>query len=170
MVILFSDRKNKCEREIIEILTGIGANYISDKFIYDGSENITLISVYKSIELNMSKGIVVILDDTERFSKQTFPKGIIGICEDCNKKALSLFSKENIQVISCGINAKNTVTFSSINENSLVVAIQRTITDYNYKEIEPTEYTIKLKRKYNELSIMVSVTILLLSGIIPKEI
>ncbi len=170
MVILFSGRRNRYEKEIVEILKGVGANYISDKTVYGYSENLTIISIYKNIELNLKKGIAVVLDDTERFKDQKFPKGIIGICEDCNKTALSLFAKDNISVVTCGLNAKNTVTFSSIDNNSFVVAVQRTLTDLFGKEIEPTEYTVKIKRKYNDFSIMVSVTILLLNGIYPKEI
>ncbi|MBQ8532141.1 MAG: hypothetical protein IJ432_01750 [Clostridia bacterium] len=170
MVILLSDRKNRCEKEITEILTGVGANYISDKAVFSGTEQITIISSYKKTDLKMKKGIALILDDTKRFSGQTFPQGFIGICEDCNQKALELFSKSRIPVISCGMGAKNTITLSSINSETLLTTLQRTVTDINGNEIEPEEFKIKLKKEYLPFSVMASVAVMLLCGVIPTDI
>ena len=47
MVILFSERKSKTEREIIKILCGYGAGYISDNPITGGACTFTLESEYK---------------------------------------------------------------------------------------------------------------------------
>lgn len=170
MVILFSGRKNKTEKEIIEILTGIGANYISDKAVFSGTEQITIISEYKKTDIKIDKGIAVFLDDTDRFDGQILPKGIIGICEDCNQKALNIFFKNCIPVISCGMNSKNTITLSSINSENLLASLQRTVTDIKGNDIEPEEFKITLKRKYHPYSVMASVAILLLCGVIPKEL
>lgn len=170
MVILFSGRKNKTEKEIIEILTGVGAGYISDKAIFSGDEQITIISEYKRTELKIDKGIAVFLDDTDRFKGQTFSNGIIGICEDCNKKALELFYESNIPVISCGMNQKNTITLSSINSDTLLASLQRTVTDIRGNEIEPEEFKIKLKKQYLPFSVMASTAILILCGIIPNDL
>ena len=121
---MFSERKNKYENEIIEILKKHGANYISDKMVSEANGIFTMISVHKKTELLLQKGIVVFLDDNKKFSEQKFPLGIIGICEEKNFSALESFKKSNIAVISCGVNAKNTITFSSINSNTLYITIQ----------------------------------------------
>lgn len=169
MVILFSGRKNRIEGEIIEILTTLGADYISDKAVFKGFEPITIVSEYKKCKLNIDKGIAVFLDDTDRFLGQEFPENIIGICEDCNQKALKIFSKSKIPVISCGMNSKNTITLSSINSNTLLATLQRTITDINGNEIEPEEFRLTTNKKYQPFSIMVCIAVLLLCGIIPTE-
>ena len=112
MVIIFSGRKSETEKEIIEILSSNGGDYISDKTILKGKGLFTVISEYKKTDLKIEKGIALILDDTERFKGQSFPFGVIGICEENNKSALGLFKKSKIPVISCGMNPKNTITFS----------------------------------------------------------
>ena len=51
MVILFSGRKDRFEREIIEILTKYGALYISDKSVLENKNTFTIISAYKKRNL-----------------------------------------------------------------------------------------------------------------------
>lgn len=168
MVILFSGRKSKVEKEIIEILTLYGANYISDKIVSTTKGKFTIISEYKKTDLRIKKGIAVFIDDTNRFDGQIFPKNIIGICEDSNLKALELFKKSNISVISCGMSTKNTVTLSSLSSDSLLTTLQRTITNNFGAEIEPAEFKIKLNKSYSPFAVMASVAVLLLNGILPK--
>ena len=114
MVILFSNRKNKCENEIIEILSKYGAGHLSDKHITESNDNFTILSIYKKSELSLKKGIIVFIDSGERFIKQEIPLGFIGICEDNNLNALTNFKTNKIEAICCGMNNKNTITLSSI--------------------------------------------------------
>jgi len=169
MVILFSGRKSETEKEIIEILCSYGGDYISDKTVRREKGFFTVISEYKKTDLKLKKGIALILDDTERFEGQIFPQGIIGICEDTNQKALQLFEKSKVPVISCGMSSKNTVTLSSLNSETLLTALQRTVTDITGKDIEPGEFKIRLTKGYHPFSVMASVAVLLLFGISPKE-
>lgn len=169
MVILFSDRKNRIEKEITEILTFAGADYISDKTIYSGEGFFSVISEYKKIDLKIKNGIAVFCGNADRFKTQVFPENIIGICEDTNTAALQLFKINRIPVISCGMNSKNTITLSSIIDNELLASLQRSIYDINGKKLEPAEFKIKLNKNYSPFSVMASLAVLLLKGIIPKE-
>lgn len=169
MVILFSNRKNRCENEIIEILTKYGASYISDKCVSENKGNFTIISIYKNTKIDLKSGIAVMIDDLNRFENQVFPIGITGICEDVNTKALQIFKNSGIAVISCGINSKNTITLSSINNDDLLTSLQRTLNDNLGNNIYPSEFKIKLTKKYLPFSIMASVAILLINGITPNE-
>ena len=169
MVILFSSRKDKREKEIIEILTKYGASYISDKSVIKNNGNFTIISAYKKTEINTKNGIAIFIDETPRFKNQQFPIGIIGICEDINHKALEIFQKNGIAVISCGANLKNTITLSSINDSGLLAALQRTVTDNFGNKIDPSEFKIKLTKEYSPFAVMASVAVLLINGIMPSE-
>ena len=169
MVILFSGRKSATERELIKILTGCGASYISDKAVSTGNGIFTIVSEYKKTDLNLENGVAVFLDDTERFSGQSFPNGMIGICEDTNKTALSLFKENNIPVISCGMGSKNTVTLSSLNSSSLLASLQRTVTDCKGNDIFPGEFKIKLSEDYTPFAVMAAAAVLLLNGITPES-
>lgn len=168
MVIIFSERKNKTEKEIIEILTKHGGDYISDKRVYANGGKFTVISEYKKTELDIENGIVIITDETKRFFDQQFDSGMIGICESQNKTALCIFEKSKIPIISCGNNPKNTITFSSLNNDKILLSLQRTITGLKLKETAPCELNIQLTKKYNPFSVMASAAVLLLEGITPK--
>ena len=169
MVILLSGRKNKYEEEIIEILTACGADFISDRIIAATGGSFTVTSIRRPTRLDIKKGIILMLDDTSKFQDQIIPCGVTGICEDCNTNGLILFKKNNIPVITCGNNPKNTVTVSSINDNNIVAALQRTIVDCNNENVYPGDFKIKLSRQYSHFSIMSSLAVLLIKGITPNE-
>jgi hypothetical protein len=169
MILLFCKRKSKTEKEIIEILKSYGGAHISDREIVENNNTFTIISFYKVSDLNIRNGIAVFCDDTEKFLPQTLPQNIIGICEDSNKTALTVFQKSGIPVISCGMNAKNTITLSSLGSNQLFASLQRCVTDSSGLNIEPAEFKIKLNSKYQPFSVMASVAILLLNSIKPNE-
>lgn len=169
MVILFSKRKSKIEEEIIEILLKYGGDYITDKKIIITDSKFTLVSKYKYSEITLKKGIAVFCDDTDRFEKQELPQNMIGICEENNKTALELFKKNCISVITCGMNSKNTVTLSSLNDNTLLTSLQRTVTDSKGTDIMPSEFKVKLNKKYNPFAVMACVAVLLINGIMPTE-
>ena len=169
MVILFSGRNCAAEKQLIEILSAHGANYISDKQVLQSGGDFTVISEYKKTDIRLQSGVAVLIDDTDRFAEQRFPGGMIGICEDTNRRALEIFQKSGLPVITCGMNAKSTITFSSMGEHSLLVALQRGLTDRNGKQLYPEEFRVSLKKQYHPFAVMAALAILLVNGIRPKE-
>ncbi len=169
MVLLLSDRKNKSENEIIEILQKYGARYISDKFVSSGQDNFTILSIYKKCKLNIDKGIVVFLDQSGRFKNQEIPLGVIGICEENNYPALEILKENKLATICCGMGSKNSITLSSIRSDCLYTCLQRSLQNPSGKIIEQGEFKIKLTKNYLPFSVMASAAILLLMGITPFE-
>ncbi len=169
MVLLFSERKSKHKDEIREILTHYGASYISDRGITEGELGVNIISIYKETDITLNKGVAVFCDDTERFYNQHLPNDITGICDESNIFAIKSFEANGIKAIICGMGPKNTVTFSSIHDNAVIITLQRTITDYNGEELLPCEFKINLLRKYKPFSVMAAATVLLLHGVIPES-
>jgi hypothetical protein len=169
VVILLSERKNKCENEIIKILKKYGADHISDKHILKTGGKFTLLSIYKKTEISLNKGIAVFIGENHRLKHQILPIGIIGICEENNLTALENFKYNNSAVITCGINNRNTITFSSISDSVLLATIQRSFIDISGNVISPCELKIYLSEKYSPFAVMVAVAVLLLKGIVPQE-
>lgn len=169
MVILLSDRKSKCEKEIIEILTKYGAKHISDKHIGDGNSDFTILSIYKRSELNLKKGIIVFIDNGARFKDQIIPLGLIGICEENNLAGLNVLKDNKLETVCCGIGNKNSITLSSIGSVNLFACLQRSLHNFDGKTIEQGEFKIKLSKQYQPFSVMASTAILLLKGITPDE-
>ena len=169
MVILFTDRKNKVETEIIEILSKYGGQHISDKFIGNDNGKFTILSIYKKSNIKLSKGIAVFIDRGKRFVNQNLPLGVIAICEDDNRTALEIAKQNHIAVISCGLSSKNSVTLSSMGNDQLFTSLQRSIQSPNGEIIEPCEIRIKLSKSYLPFSVMASAAILMLMDIKPFE-
>ena len=167
MVILLSDRRNKCEAEIIEILKKYGARCISDKYVIDGKTGLTILSLYKNSDIQIDKGVVVFLDNGARFIKQKLPVGIVGICEENNQSALDILKRNKIEAVCCGMGSKNSITLSSIGSNQLFTCLQRGLQSSSGEIIEQGEFKIKLTKNYKPFSVMASTAILLLEGITP---
>ena len=70
MVILFSNRKSKLEKEILEILIACGADFISDKSVISTGSFFTATVCYKKTKIDAKKAIILILDDSEKFKNQ----------------------------------------------------------------------------------------------------
>ncbi len=164
MVILFSNRKNKLEKEIIEILTACGADFISDKTVAIRGGSFTAAALYKPTTLNIKKGVALILDDSDRFLKQILPSGISGVCEDNNNAALRIFERNGVPVITCGANCKNTITVSSINGGRFIVTLQRQILDIKGNLILPQDFNLNFQKTYSPEAIMLSCAALCLEG------
>ncbi|MBR6533796.1 MAG: hypothetical protein IKT44_05145 [Clostridia bacterium] len=169
MVILFSKQKSKCEKELAKILGKYGGNFISDKILNNMGEKFNIVSFYKKADVSIEKGVAVFLDKNLRFKDQKLPIGIVGICEENDKTALEIFKKSHNSVITCGINNKNTVTLSSISQDTLFATLQRSVYDINGNLLEPCELKIKLTENFSPFSVICSVIILLYHGIIPEE-
>ncbi len=167
MVLLFSNRNSKLEKEIIEILTAYGANLISDKEVYSVGGFFNVTPRYKHTKINIKKGIVVILDDTEKYSNQIFPQEIIGICEDTNSNALKIFKNNGVPVVVCGNNPKNTLTISSIDNKDFLITLQREIIDVNGKILYPADFKMCFNKLYSPQAVMICCGILNIIGIKP---
>ncbi len=162
MVILFSNRKSKLEKEILEILIACGADFVSDKSVVSAGGFFTVAVCYKKTNIDAKKAIILILDDSDKYLNQTLPSDVIGICEDVNFNALQVFKYNKVPVITCGNNHKNTITLSSIENNQYILTLQRQITDLKGNRILPTDYKITLDKKYSPEAVMLSGAVLCL--------
>lgn len=162
MVILFSNRKSKLEKEILEILIACGADFVSDKSVVSAGGFFTATVCYKKTQIDAKKAIILIIDDSEKFKNQKLPLDVIGICEDVNFNALQVFKYNKVPVITCGNNHKNTITLSSIENNQYILTLQRQITDLKGNRILPTDYKITLDKKYSPEAVMLSGAVLCL--------
>lgn len=143
MVVILSDRENKTEKEIIRMLSALGAAVISDGKILETGSSFTVVASHRKTQIKAKSGIVIATDGIKKFKNQRLPRGVIGICSESNMSALDLFKKNGISVITCGVGTKNTLSVSSINENGMLLCLQRSIIDANGCVLEPCELKIK---------------------------
>ena len=167
MIILLGKKKEKSKNEICEILKSFGAAIYSDCEINTENSNFSVIIFSKNAKISVKKAMVIFCGDARKFENQHFPRSVIGVCEEKNLSALECFKNSFISVASCGINNKNTVTFSSLEKNNIHLSLQRSFYNFYGKAVEPQEIKINFKKDYLPYSIMASVLALLYEEIKP---
>jgi len=161
VVFVLTDKENKEEKEITEILSELGAAIVSDNGIFEKASDFTAVFLRNATQIVAERGIVIATDSLKNFKNQHFPKGFIGVCAENNKSALKLFKKNNLSVITCGTGTKNTLSVSSIDEGSMLLCLQRSITDINGDITEPCEIKINSKKQRNLFSLLAAVCVLI---------
>ena len=88
------------------------------------------------------------------------------IIDSDNDLELNFLENKEINIITYGLNHKATLTLSSRNENSILVALQRNIKNIENQIIEAKEMSIELdeNNKLNIEEILIITIILLLYG------
>lgn len=119
---------------------------------------------------NIKFEIIIIMNNNKKiFSKEDILKIIISKAKYLLINAdedISFVSLENIKLITYGFNSKSTITASSVNEEGVLLCVQRTIQDFEKKEIEPQEiYIEKINIKLSTNILLGIASILLLYGI-----
>lgn len=161
MVLVLSERENKIENEITEMLKELGVSVVTDKDRLPLSSDFTAAFIHRNTDIDAKCGIVIATDKLAGFKNQRLPKGFIGVCSENNKNALKLFKSNNLSVITCGSGRKNTLSVSSLDGDSILLCLQRSTTDINGNVIEPCEIKIKLKKRRDLFSLLATVCVLI---------
>jgi hypothetical protein len=74
------------------------------------------------------------------------PERSIIIANADNQAQLDALSRTNAAVITCGGSSRDTLTFSSLTEDDVVISLGREITAFSGKKIEPLEIPAKLPK------------------------
>ena len=87
--------------------------------------------------------VLVFLEVSEEFAGMIINPKSLCIVDSANKIAIKMLAKNGAMGIVCGNSALDTISFSSINDDHIVICQQRAIKNIYGKIIEPHEYKIK---------------------------
>ena len=93
----------------------------------------------------------------------------VAIVSSDEQEYLKKLSKLNIKTITCGSLSKDTVTFSSKNDDEIVISLQRTINSIFSEEIEPFEIPIKKSQDDDDFTILAYIVLCVEIGVIDKN-
>lgn len=136
------------------------------KYLFDKSTilniNIDNIDNVKNVKFDT----ILILESKTILSKLDVLKSILSntqylIINSDIESNLLLLDKLNLNVITFGFNNKSTITASSVNEENVLICVQRNIMDKNNQIIEPQEVKINLNKVNNIYKIMGIVGVIL---------
>lgn len=176
-VVLYGSDK-AVKEEIVDILSNAGGVIrSSDKEIImqKDAESFLIVESSRPVHVKSDYGIVVFLDGIDSFEDFSIPKGFIAVTHSSNTKALSLLAGKPVTAISCGMAATDTITLSSIREDSAVISLQRVLTTIYGNEVEPGDFPVSVMLKenrnlpYSDYGLMAAATVLLLAGRLPED-
>ena len=116
------------------------------------------------------RGVVVFRQGLSFFQNGfNIPENYFAVVDPENEEAVKMLRKSCMQTVTCGLSQKDTVTFSSIEQDSAVVSLQRGILRLDGKSIEPVEVPVRFGGSHAQYAVLSAVAVLLLSGCIGSE-
>ncbi len=150
-LILYGDIKDKSiTSKLCRVLSGYGGVlYFSDsKAVKYGDISEVRFNIYECDnlrEISIENSIFIFKSKQTSNRKIKLCDNIIVITEPHNHAAITAISENQNPCITCGMSSNDTVTISSISDNSVTISIQRSIKDLKNNVIDPCEFTLELK-------------------------
>ena len=143
---------------------GIVTNQKNELFIKKKLENITpassiILITEKNIDNIKNIKFETILLDNQIIKKKKEIRKIISSCKYLvlnNDMEIddSIIESMDLTIITYGFNGKSTFTISSIDENKLIICLQRIIFKENDIQIEPQEYEVRINENVDKYAII----------------
>lgn len=151
-IIIYGNCKNNIlEKLILNELSNRYSIFFYKKGIYlnkGSGYELLVISADELVEINVPQSIIILQSDAKLGKNIIVPKDTVAIADSQNTDGLQGLCSLKIPAVSCGLSARDSVTFSSRTSDSAVIALQRSITALSGKLIEPLEFPIN----FNEIS------------------
>ncbi|MDF2566966.1 MAG: hypothetical protein K0R90_422 [Oscillospiraceae bacterium] len=154
--------KNKIVKEFSKFFKVI---YTNDKSIFsEGCGHEIFLIEYENFDDIVVDNAAIVLKSKAKISKQNVLSGdSYVIVHSANEKQLSMLTYKNIRAITCGMSNKDTLTFSS-KEDEYAISLQRTLKIKDLK-IEPLEIVIDCYDMNDDYSILAYAACLILTGV-----
>ena len=166
-VVLCGKNGEKISDEICKMLSSNGIIRICDNIVTQNcnTPKFCIIECKNPKELQLSEAVIVVVGTIMYKNNITLKgKNIVGIVYSSDKAALQLFKDTNISVITCGMAEEDTISLSSIKDDSAIVSINRKIKSLKGKIIEPQEHKLNINAPLNDYSLLVATALVLSSG------
>lgn len=119
--------------------------------------------------VHMQGGIALFRKHVPRGQHIQIPASFFAIIDSDNSEAADILRGDGIQTVTCGLSQKDTVTFSSLENDRAIVSLQRGLKALDGSYIGPVEVPVSFSESHSEYPLLASVAALLLSNVkMPK--
>lgn len=172
-IIIYGNKKDEQLKTILLKLLSkkYKVNYISDTIISSsvGNRAINLIETSSLNEIKVKNAILILKENARINSIKSIEQSINIITNANNTKNLLRLGKSIHNVYTCGFSPKDYVTFSSREEETAIVSLQRSIRQANGHICDPMEVPCSTANKISDYSILASTLTLILLGSISEN-
>lgn len=118
----------------------------------------------KIMNIHSKSGIALFRKEIEPKNEIEIPPSFFAIIDSDNTKAADMLRAQGTQTVTCGLSQKDTITFSSLENDRAVVSLQRGLVALDGSELLPVEIPVTFNDSHSEYPILASTAVLLLSG------
>lgn len=115
-------------------------------------------------EINAQQVIVVFQEPRPLTTAFTGAGQVVAIVDSANQPLVEYVSSLQLPAITCGLSGKDSITLSSMDIDSAVIGIQRSIPCFDSSRVEPQELPVQLTAPVDSFPLMAVAAILILSG------
>jgi len=139
---------DKALEEIIlsQLIKTYQVTYIKNKSLVQAGSGYEIIVCdtpeLKSLYINEC---IIVLKNGGLVPEIPLPEKSIIIASSENLEQLKALKNTNLNVITCGVNEKDTLSCSSITTDSVVISLNRQITAFSGRKIQPLEIPLRLE-------------------------
>lgn len=166
-IILYGDKGDNQIKSLITSDLALFSDLIfcADKTVKQIGDNASLLILdtdsIENIELN--ECIIVFKENAKLSNLKKIPPNTIAVVSSANTELIERLSAHKVSLISCGMLAKDTLTFSSNMDENMVVALQREMQTPRKKVYEPLEIPVSYNVNANKYAILAYTAIKLLT-------
>lgn len=171
-ILLYGDRRDMFLRTaLLGALAQSGSVlYVEEGHFFQAPEEDPAFFVYECEclpSLSVSKGLLL-LKNSCSCRELSLPSGIWAVLESDNHSGACALRHQPSPVISCGCSARDTLSLASIEDETAVLSLQRSVFTLNGKLVEPHDFSVSLQSRRHPHQILPVAMALLLCGI-PTE-
>lgn len=163
------------DKKFWNLLSGILGSYFPTVHVYD--RKLTAMCHYaefvitdtQSFDVIEAGATLVIYKDAQEIPPNFFEgQQAVAIVDSCNKDLYGFVNATKLPAITCGLSAKDTITLSSIGQDSAVIDLQRSVTCFDGTVVEPQEIPLQLSTAVDSFALMAAAAVFILTGNIER--
>jgi hypothetical protein len=125
-------------------------------FLYDCGE---------APEIGLKSGIILFKNSLQPQKAIHIPSGFLCVLETKNYHAASLLKDTDAAVVTCGTSTKDTLSIASLENDSAVLSLQRSLKTLKGETLEPHDFTVGFSEKRSPHQLLSVCAALLISGL-----
>jgi len=115
-------------------------------------------------DLRCDTAVILYKDVVQLKTKIHAVREAVAVVDARKQELLTCVSETGLNAITCGLSTRDTITLSSIDVDSAVVNLQRSMSCFDGRVLEPQEIPLKLEGPVDNFALMAASAVYLLTG------
>jgi hypothetical protein len=163
LVYVIGNSTDKALEELIlsRLSNSYSVTYIKNKsLVQTGAGYEIVVADFTELKSLYIPECIFVLKNDAHVPKIPLPEKSIIIVNSENTDQLMALKNTKLNVLTCGVNVKDTLSCSSITADSLVVSLNREVTAFSGRKIQPLEIPLKLDKMPKDIYYPIAFTAL----------